>query len=123
MLDAEAQAPGEWEVTCAIRLLERILQNCPRAFDVVVADALYVNSRFFNFVIEHNKDVIAMLKQEERYLFQYAELFFARVPPSNKYEATNGTMIKVWDGSGFVSWPQVSQLVRVVKTEETSHIT
>jgi hypothetical protein len=122
LIDAEPQRPGEWEVACAIRLLERILDNYPRAFDVVVADALYANAPFFNFLLEHNKDVIAVLKNEQRDLFQHAELFFANLPPSGEY-TSNGTQIKVWDGSGFVSWPQVNQQVRVVSTEETRRIT
>ena len=72
LLDAEQQLPGEWEVACAIRLLERILKNYPRAFDVVLADALYTNSTFFNFLIEHNKDVITVLKDEQRDLLKHA---------------------------------------------------
>lgn len=122
LIDAEPQRPGEWEVACAIRLIERILTNYSRAFDVVVADALYTNAPFFNFLLEHNKDIIAVLKNEQRDLFQHAELFFANLPPSGEY-VSNGTRVRVWDGSGFVSWPQVNQQVRVVSTEETSRIT
>lgn len=122
LLDAESQKPGEWEVGCAIRLLERILKNYPRAFDVVLADALYANSTFFNFLLEHNKDIIAVLKDEQRDLLQHAEQFFAGVEPSGEY-TDGGTRIKVWDGSGFVSWPQVNEKVRVVSTEETSRVT
>jgi hypothetical protein len=122
LLDAEPQEPGEWEVECAIRLLERILKNYPRAFDVVVADALYAVSNFFKFLLEHNKDVITVLKQEQRDLFQHAEQFFADSGPSGEY-TTGGTRIKVWDGCGFVSWSQVNEKVRVVKTEETTRVT
>lgn len=122
LLDAEPQMPGEWEVACAIRLLERVLKDYPRAFDVVVADALYANSPFFNFLLEHNKDVIAVLKDEQRDLLQHAQIFFAGVAPSVQYTA-NGINIKAWDGSGFVSWPQVNQQVRVVATEEARRIT
>jgi hypothetical protein len=123
LLDAEPQIPGEWEVACAIRLLERVLRNYPRAFDVVVADALYANSTFFNFLLKHNKDIIAVLKDEQRDLLQHAELLFAGSEPSAEY-TDGGTKIKVWDGNGFVSWPQVNQpTVRVVATEEASRIT
>lgn len=122
LLDAEPQRSGEWEVDCAIRLLERILESYPRAFDVVVADALYAVSNFFNFLLAHNKDVITVLKQEQRDLFQHAEQFFAQSPPSGEY-TSNGTRIKVWDGCGFVSWSQVDERVRVVKTEETNRVT
>ena len=52
LLDAEPQLPGEDEIACAIRLFERVIVNYPRAFDVVVADALYSISNFFNLVLE-----------------------------------------------------------------------
>jgi hypothetical protein len=42
LLDCEMQRPGEDEIACAIRLLERVLRQYPRAFDVVVADGLYL---------------------------------------------------------------------------------
>jgi hypothetical protein len=61
-LDAEPQLPGEDEVATAIRLLERVISSYPRAFDVVLADALYARSNFFNFLIEHHKDVIVVRK-------------------------------------------------------------
>jgi hypothetical protein len=122
LVDAEPQEPGEWEVSCAIRLLGRVLRNYPRAFDVVVVDALYAVSDFFNFLLGHKKDIIAVLKNEQRDLFQHAVQFFAQESPVAEY--TNGqTKLKVWDGLGFVSWPQVNQRVRVVATKETTRIT
>ena len=122
LLDAEPQKPGEWEVDCAIRLLARVIEDYPRAFDVVVADALYTVSPFFNFVLKHNKDVITVLKNEQRDLFQHAEQFFSTIEPSGQF-TDGGTKITAWDGCGFVSWPQVNQRVRVVKTEESTRIT
>lgn len=41
LLDAESQQSGEGEVACAIRVLDRAVADYPRAFDVVIADALY----------------------------------------------------------------------------------
>lgn len=40
-LDLEPQLPGEDEVGCATRLLERVMLNYPRAFDLILADGLY----------------------------------------------------------------------------------
>ena len=37
----------------------------PAAFDVVVGDSLYVDPRFFTFVIEQGKDAIAVLKANQ----------------------------------------------------------
>ena len=38
-VDTEPQKPGEDEIATALRLLERVLEQYPRAFDVVLADA------------------------------------------------------------------------------------
>ena len=40
LLDHEPQRPGEDEVATALRLLERVIGSYPRAFDLVLADAL-----------------------------------------------------------------------------------
>ncbi len=52
LLDAEPQLPGEDELAAAKRLLERVLAAYPRAFDVVLADALYAAATFVNFLPE-----------------------------------------------------------------------
>ena len=85
-LDAEPQLPGEDEVATAIRLLERVISNYPRAFDVVLADALYARSNFFNFLIEHHKDVIVVLKANCSELLDDATRFFAGKPPTSIWE-------------------------------------
>lgn len=120
-LDAESQLPKEWEVACAIRLLTRILKNYPRAFDVVLADALYADASFFNFLLSHNKDILAVLKNENRDLVQHANLVFAQLPAAEY--TLGGTKIQAWDATNFVSWSQVNQPVRVVATKETSRVT
>ena len=56
LLDAEPQLPGEDELAAAKRLLERVLAAYPRAFDVVLADALYAAATFVNFLLAHGKD-------------------------------------------------------------------
>jgi len=59
-IDMEPQKPGEDEVATAARLLERVLKNYPRAFDVILADGLYVRAGFFRLALDHGKDVIAV---------------------------------------------------------------
>jgi hypothetical protein len=118
-LDAEPQLPGEDEVACAIRLLDRVVVNYPRAFDVVIADALYARSDFFNRVIEHKKDVVAVLKDERRDLLKDADGMFTNKTPSHVFTNSKGTRIECWDAENFQSWPQVNKPVRVVKTQET----
>ena len=56
------ERPGEDEVACAMRLLERVLRDYPRAFEVVVADELYLRADFFNFVTRQGKEVSVFLK-------------------------------------------------------------
>jgi hypothetical protein len=118
-LDAEPQLPGEDEVACAIRLLDRVVANYPRAFDVVIADALYARSDFFNSVIAHKKDVIAVLKDERRDLLKDVDGLFAGKPPTSSFTDSSGTQIECWDAQDFQSWPQVTKPVRVVRTRET----
>jgi hypothetical protein len=118
-LDAEPQLPGEDEVACAIRLFERVVADYPRAFDVVVADALYAKSNFFNVVLKYNKDVIAVLKDERRELLKDADGLFAGKEPISVFTNDAGTQIECWDAEDFQSWSQVNKPVRVVKTQET----
>lgn len=119
LLDAEAQLPGEDEIACAIRLLDRVVISYPRAFDVVIADALYARSDFFNRVIEHKKDVLAVLKDERRDLMKDVDGLFANKAPTYTFTSKNGTQIDCWDAEDFQSWPQVTKPVRVVRTKET----
>jgi len=58
LLDLEPQRVGEGEVVTALRLLERVLAAYPRAFDVLLADALYAVEPFLNFLLEHGKDAL-----------------------------------------------------------------
>jgi len=118
-LDAEPQLPGEDEVTCAMRLFERVVVNYPRAFDVVIGDALYAKSNFFNLVLKYRKDVMAVLKDERRDLLKDAEGLFAGKEPTFVFTNSVGTKIECWDAENFQSWSQVDKPVRVVKTQET----
>jgi len=120
LLDAEPIGPGEGELTAAIRLLDRVLQHYPRAFDVVLGDGLYANSTFFNYVVSRGKDVIAVLKDETRDLWKDAQSLFAEMEPTSlrrgRWEAS------CWDVEGFTTWPQVRGNVRVVQSEERTTI-
>jgi hypothetical protein len=121
LLDAESQLSGESEVDCAIRLLDRAVSDYPRAFDVVIADALYANSFFVNRVLEHGKDVIVVLKDERRELLKDAEALFAGLEPTCISNIA-GVRTEYWDAEGFQSWSQVKQPVRVVKMKQTTMV-
>jgi len=121
LLDAETQRPGEDEITTAIRLLDRVLKLYPRAFDIVLGDALYTDSRFFNFVVSRGKHVLAVLKDERRDLLQDAERLFDSMEPISIPEGRK--LRQCWDIEGFTTWPQVKVPVRVVRSLEQVTIT
>ena len=81
LLDHEPQQPGEDEVQTALRLLARVLPAYPRAFDLVLADALYATAPFFNFLLAHGKHALVVLKDEGRNLYQDAAGLFHHVAP------------------------------------------
>jgi hypothetical protein len=118
MLDAETQLPGEGEVATAMRLLTRVVENYPRAFDVVVADALYAASTFFKLAIEKKKDVVVVLKENCPELLKDATRCFSDQPPTQSWD-TGKRKVECWDEGGFEAGPQSGQPLRVVKSHET----
>lgn len=118
LLDAEPQRPGEDEIATALRLLERVLKNYPRAFDVVLGDALYTDPRFYNFVLDHGKDALTVLKNENRDLMVDARALIENHKPERFTEGS--TTREVWDLPDLLTWPQVKQPVRVVRSRETT---
>jgi hypothetical protein len=119
-LDHEVQRPGEDEVATALRLLERVLVRYPRAFDLVLADGLYAQSRFFNFLLEHRKHVLVVLKDERRNLYQDAAGLFDSLPPiQGTYRSRD---CQWWDLGDLVSWPEVKVPLRVIRSVETYSI-
>ena len=126
LLDAEPQRPGEDEVAAALRLLDRVLDTHPRAFDVVLGDALYADPRRFNAMRKRGKDVIAVLEDDRRDLMKDAESLLEQTPPERSQESRVSR--ESWDLEGFTTWPrtllspQVTQPVRVVRTVEQRSI-
>lgn len=119
-LDIEPQYPGEGEVACAMRLLKRIIAEYPRAFDLILADGLYVRANFFQLALKHGKHVIAVLKDERRDLLKDAQgLFKSEKSTSYRHGQTER---KCWDIEDFNSWPQVGRKVRIVRSVETKHL-
>jgi len=118
-LDLEPQLPGEDEVACAVRLLERVMLNYPRAFDLILADGLYARAPFFKFALTHGKEVIAVLKDKRRDLLKDAQgLFKTEKSASYRYGRTER---ECWDIEHFSSWSQLDRPVRVVRSLETKH--
>lgn len=119
-LDHEPQRPGEDEVATALRLLERVLVLYPRAFDLVLADALYARAPFFNFLLEHRKHGLVVLKDERRNLYRDVAGLFDSVPPVRGTFRSRDCLW--WDFPDLVSWPEVKVPVRVVRSLETCSV-
>lgn len=120
LLDLDPQRPGEDEVTTALRLLERALATYPRAFEVLLADALYAQAPFINFLSSHHKHVLVVLKDDRRDLYQdVLALFNLQQPTSGRYRARECLW---WDEQELTSWPQVKVPMRVVRSRETYQV-
>jgi hypothetical protein len=117
LLDHEPQRAEESEVTTALRLLERVIGSYPRAFDLVLADALYGTAPFFNFLLARGKHALVVLKDERRNLYQDAAGLFAHVLPQEG--AFRSGKCLWWDFPELRSWPQVKTSVRVIRSLET----
>ena len=117
LLDHEPQLAGEDEVATAKRLLERVLSRYPRAFDLVLVDALYARADFFNFVLDRNKHVLAVLKDKRRNLYQDVAGMFTLVPPVKGTYRTRDCLW--WDFPDLQTWPEVKAPVRVIRSLET----
>jgi len=117
-LDVELIRPGEGEVIAAKRLLERAITRYGRFFDVVVGDALYMEAPFFNFCLEHKKDVIAVLKGQ-RALLHDANGVCSLMKP--KLWTERRCQVRAWDAEGFTTAEKIEAPLRVLHTEE--HVT
>ncbi len=120
LLDAEPLRRGEDELAAARRLLERAFDAYPRAFDVVVGDAFYADSGFYNFVLDHGKDMLTVLKANRQDLLTDANALFAEMEGVEVEGIAYAC--QAWDLDGFTTWPQVKKPIRVVRSCETSRV-
>jgi hypothetical protein len=115
-LDLELIEPGEGEVAAAMRLLERVFANYPRFFDAVVGDGAYLQAPFFHFCLDHGKDVVAVLKDNNPALLADAQAVFGSLPPT-LWQSGN-CQIRFWDEEGFTSSENIRVPLRILHTEE-----
>ena len=116
LLDLEPQRPGEDEVGCAMRLMGRLLTAYPRAFDLVLADGLYLRAPFVSLLRRHHKHVLLVLKDERRDLLQDARgIFQGQVPEVfDDHPVTR----RIWDVEDLTTWSSLGEPVRVVRSLE-----
>jgi hypothetical protein len=118
LLDIEALRPDEDEIAAAVRLLERVLVRFPRAFDVVVADALYTDPRIYNLLIGQRKDVVTVLKANTPELLEQA-VDIARLQSPVKESTPEREM---WDIPGLDTWKAVAAPLRGLRLVETRQV-
>jgi hypothetical protein len=111
LIDAEPQMPGENELITASRLYDRVVVNYPRAFDVVLADALYCNEPFFKQVVASGKHAIVVLKDDRRYVYQDADFYLSHTPVEKVFE-TKKVLVRHFNGA--------ERSLRAVESEERS---
>ena len=116
ILDFERLRPGEGEVVAARRLVARIVCSAGRLFDVVTADALYLEAPFIAAVLAAGKHVVIVMKQEARDLYQDAERLRALQPPQGLRDGPRTT--RLWDLPDLELFSTLQRRVRVVWAEE-----
>jgi hypothetical protein len=115
-LDAEPIGAGETEVAAARRLIERLSEPYGRFFDVIVADALYMEGPFVNFCVGQGKDVIIVLKDNYPRLMEDAQGLFSQMEPQVWH--VHDRTVRVWDLDGFT--PETMEVpLRVLHAIET----
>ncbi len=115
-LDLETIQPGENEVTAASRLVRRVCENYPRFFDAFVGDALYFQAPFVNLCLSLGKQVVTVLKGEQRTLLHDALGLFQHQEP--KIHQDGKKTIAYWEDEGFESAAGIGVPLRVLHTEE-----
>jgi hypothetical protein len=120
LVDLEPLQRGEGEVIAAKRLLARVHERYARAYDVVLADALYAEAPFWREVRDRGKHILVVLKQEARDLLADARALFGETPPI--HDVRGNTRREIRDVVGCTSWPGVKEPVRVIQSVETKTV-
>jgi len=120
LLDIELQRRGEGEIAAATRLFKRVVRMYPRAFNIVAGDALYLDPALCIIVLKHNKEFIAVLKNENRDLIEDFRSLLDEVSPVQLEYARKQCICH--DIEGFNTWTQLGHDVRVVRSLETSTV-
>jgi len=120
MLDIEPVYPGEGELTSALRLLNRVCLNYPKAFEVVTGDGLYLNGATFKLLKSHNKYGVAVLKDERRELYTEAISLSAINAPV--FYEDGAVTYRAWDHTISGLWDSYNYPIRAIRSEETKTV-
>jgi hypothetical protein len=108
------QQGGETEVTCAVALLGDLDRHLGRRFfDVVVADALYLQPGFVNTLEDWDLEWVINLKENQPELLAEAQRLTSG--PAEAELSSPQAEIQLWHAPE-VHWPVADRSLRVVKT-------
>ena len=117
VLDVEPIGPGEGELTAARRLLARVTEHYPRAFDVVLGDALYAAAPFFSQVRSLGKHFLVVSKDNaHKEAHALMDQIVQEQPPQKLRQ--RGREIQAWDLSGIELEADFDESVRMVHVHE-----
>jgi hypothetical protein len=113
------QKDGETEVSCTLALLHDLNEQLGcRFFDLLVADALYLQKPFVEELEKSGWEWVINLKDNQPELMDEAERATAR-PPDYEH-ADEMQQLQLWYAPE-VFWPVADRSIRIVKTERTVH--
>ena len=113
-LGVRFQKPGETEVACSLALLKELVANLGRRFvDILVADALYLQTPFVQALESLGLEWVINLKDNQPDLAAEAELLTNR--PADCCDSSAQQELQLWHLPE-VDWPVADRLVQVVKT-------
>lgn len=117
-LDLEWVRKGEDEVAAAVRLIRRFHASSPKFFQIIAGDGLYAQAPFINAMVALGKHVVAVLKNEERELFQEVRRLIPLQNPVTRQEGR--TTFRLWDFSHLTAWEGLQCPIRVVVSHEVT---
>jgi hypothetical protein len=107
------QKPGESEVACSLALLQELVAKLGKRFvDILVADALYLQTPFIRAVEPLGLDWVINLKDNQPELAAEAERLTNR--PADDHDSSAQQQLQLWHLPE-VDWPVADRLVRIVK--------
>ena len=120
LLDIEPIYPLEGELTSALRLIDRVCLNYPKAFEAVAGDGLYLNGATFKLLESHHKYTIAVLKDQRRELYGQAMSLSAITAPTVYQD--EAVTYRAWEHKISGLWDGYDKPVRAIRSEEAKTV-
>lgn len=109
----EMMKKGEDEINCALRLLQRVVNNLGvRFLDIVIGDALYCTPHFFKECKRLGIEPGAVLKANQKNLLESAKAQIKTTKPV-LIQKTDKERVKLWDLQSVI-WDTADTDVRVI---------